>query len=278
MLIGHKVSSTIEGMRSYNAKRSRSSYAPRSSELSGSRKAARKLELKMLDSYARDFVPNTLVNGGIASNAAMKVTKFGTPGAADPVVSNATAQGACLNNVSIGSAGYQREGRKINMRDVLLQYVIQYGSGLAQNSFRQSRVFVALVLDMQANGAAPNATDVFVTGYDSTDVADTLATLPQVNMANVNRYKVLKIAYHDPIIEPTLLAGSANCFASSQSGSFSVKLGIPTTFRTDVSTSPATVQIGDIADTALFVLAWTGSSASTVRPIINWAARLTYTG
>jgi len=267
---------------SYNTKRSRSTYASRSRALSGKGKAAKRVEIKVLDSFGalNAVVPTTPVLGGIPSTAVQGVARFGAPGNATPVIAVGAGLNCAINNVSIGSAGYQREGRKINMRDVHLTYMINYPSGTLSATAVQSRIFVALVMDLQCNGGLPNTgTEIFTSGYLTADGASSqLQSLPQVNMNTANRFKVLAIKYHDPRPQTLVSAGTTYLMAPSKCGNLTAKLGVSTTFNSDIGTSPALVQVADIADTSIFFMCWTATLASTVAPVVTWCARLTYTG
>lgn len=120
-----------------------------------------------------------------------------------------------LNGCFPGAQSYQRIGRRVCLRSVLLRLNIRYSGN--NNSFGGDLIRVFLVYDRQSNGAAPGLADVL---QGQTNVGGNLvSSMSSLNINNTRRFLILRdwmcyknqvIAYPDPAaVGASLLAQSS---------------------------------------------------------------------
>jgi len=88
---------------------------------------------------------------------------------------------SCLNVVAQGGGESQRIGRKITIKSIQMRHVLTYVPAASTQGL--TTVVICLVLDKQANGAAPAITDIFTSNSAATAM---------INLANSERFVVLK--------------------------------------------------------------------------------------
>jgi len=95
-------------------------------------------------------------------------------------VSNVTG----LLNVSLaqGTGESQRVGRLVRVKSIQLRGTVTYQPGAATTTPLKFSTYVWIVLDKQANGAAPLSTDIFTTVDAAGDM---------INLDNSSRFKIL---------------------------------------------------------------------------------------
>lgn len=87
----------------------------------------------------------------------------------------------CLNVIPQGATESQRIGRKVVVKSIQMRHICTYVP--AADTQGSTGIVVCLVLDKQANGAAPGITDIFTTNS---------AVTAMINLANSERFVVLK--------------------------------------------------------------------------------------
>lgn len=87
-----------------------------------------------------------------------------------------------LNLIPQGVTESTRVGRKCTIKRITMKGFLRWDPAMNAASYGTSHIRLALVLDKQANGAAPDYTDVY----------ETNSVLSPRNLANVGRFKVLK--------------------------------------------------------------------------------------
>lgn len=154
-----------------------------------------------------------------------------------------------LNGCIQGTEATQRLGRKIVMTSLYLKGRLS----LAPTTTGGGYVRIAIVYDKQANGAAPAATDVFLTDNN---------TSPN-NLSNRDRF-VKVVDMESPVI--------------SVAGEYQVpieifrKLGLETTFNTGNAGT-----IGDITGGSLYLFIGRTSSFGVANPTFNSQCRIKFT-
>lgn len=180
-----------------------------------------------------------------------------------------------LNSIGAGTDFYQRVGRKVVLKSIMIKGECHISSGNgtgAVTPYEAYPVRVALVYDDQVNGAAPAVSDIFqaVTAGGST------ASYPfvGVNLNNRDRFKILKDWVF--VLRPnTTASGSVNYgdgFGGKKDFKAFVRLNNDEIFS-GTSTGVSAIQTG-----ALWLVAYQFQSALTNQPTacINFATRVRY--
>lgn len=174
-----------------------------------------------------------------------------------------------LNTVAQGDGESNRDGRKMFMQSIHLNGVIEQPAQTNQTAADTSPdVFIALVLDTQANSAFANSEDV----YKNQAGNAALAASPYRNLEYVSRFRVLAWK-RMRLRQPTVVYDGTNV---EQGGtktpfSFNVNLkGMPVTFK------GTTADIANITDNALNLIAYTNDTSTA--PTISYNSRLRFTG
>lgn len=120
-----------------------------------------------------------------------------TGGEYDPAL---PAGANCISTPPIGDTEQSRDGKKIVIKNVQIKGHVARDPGENQiDPAPSTKVFVALVLDTQSNGAALNSEDV----YKNLTAEVTSAVEPTRNLLFANRFRILKTQLFDMDV-PTL--------------------------------------------------------------------------
>ncbi len=174
----------------------------------------------------------------------------------------------CLNAMQQGDGESDRDGRRIVMKSV---YVTGSVSIAPQANLTTTDlaplVYLALVLDTQSNGAAPNSEDIFTNPAG----AALNAAQPMRNIQYTNRFKVLAKADIE-MPQPQLVYDGTNIEAAGCSKMFSFfkKFEIPVNFTGTTGT------IATVSDNSLHIIGYTNST--TYAPLLNYNSRVRYVG
>jgi len=207
------------------------------------------MELKFLDtSRAVSFTAPTDAAGGEM----------------DPTTMN------CLNGVGQGSGESQRVGKKYTIKSIHLTGRVGYTAAADQaDILAPGNLFVALVLDMQTNGAQLNSEDVFTNPLGTAGGAP----IPLRDMERSTRYKVLKVW---KLSRPTVVtAGTDGTNTNSQVPApvlFEMykKCNIPVECIGDNDT------VADINDNSLHLIGY--ASSTNFSPALSYNCRIRYVG
>lgn len=215
----------------------------------------------------KSFIPKTI-----------EELKFFDTGIAPTVlVSSATCAGGeidpaidCLNAMAIGSSDEDRIGKTIVMKSIYVTGQIQLPTGVDQTVLANpKKVFIALVLDKQPNGATLNSEDV----YQNVSNSAPMCACPQRNARGTSRFRVL--ATHEDTLElTTSLHDGTNFEYSGQVKPFKLSYdlkGMKASFRSSVGGD-----ITDIETNALHMIAFCSDTSGI--PTIGYNARLRYYG
>lgn len=200
------------------------------------------------------------------NNSALTAPANATGGEHDP---SATI---CLNTVTQGDGESQRDGRQITMRSLQLKGQVRCAAQTLQSSAdNASKIFIAVVLDTQTNGAQLNSEDVF----KNTSANAIQAANPFRNLQFAKRFRVL--ATRSFTLTPLMLANDAAATGNLTQGgllkSFDMFInlkGIKTLFTGTTET------VANITDNSLHVVAFTNSVGLV--PELSYNARLRFVG
>ncbi len=208
------------------------------------------------------FYDTSLVAGALLSTGAL------TGGEHDP---SATIM---LNTVVQGDNESQRIGRKITMKNIMVRGVVSVPIQAGQNAAdAPSRIFIALVLDKQTNGAQLNSEDVF-TNKSANAI---LTTSNFNNLEFKSRFRVLgsrKFTMQNPAIANATSFSADNGIISAgleQSFELYKDLKSMTTLY-----NGTTEDVANIIDNSLHIVAFTTNTV--LAPTISYNARLRFLG
>lgn len=183
----------------------------------------------------------------------------------------------CLNAVPQNDTMSGRDGSKITMKSIQINGIVRTASQTAQTAADNGvDIFVALVLDMQTNGAQLNSEDV----YTNPVATGALATHPLRNMSFTERFKVLKTEIFK-FGYPTMVQSGAlatDPYVHTQAGEVQplqwyVKLpDIPVQWKTGNTDGAIT----DIINNSLHIIAYCNNTDTA--PNISYNARLRFIG
>lgn len=128
------------------------------------------------------FIDNVL------ASSAMAITGSLRPNTSDTTTGGVIATTGTLNQVVQGDQTFQRNGKQIMIKKIhgRLQVIFPSQTVVANSS---SNYRIMLILDQQANGAAPAASDIL--GYPNGTVAQPVSSVAFNNLENSERFRVL---------------------------------------------------------------------------------------
>ncbi len=176
-----------------------------------------------------------------------------------------------LNTVVQGDGEQQRDGRRMTMKSIFVSGTIKVPAKTSESTGDDGAlIFIALVLDTQANGAVLASENVFVNPAGNT----ILAANPMRNLQFIKRFRVLgtkSIHINSPAIaNDTGATGGIIQQGVVRKWSFFKNLDMQTTF------SGTTENIANITDNSLSIVAWT--SDIDMAPLISYSSRLRFMG
>jgi hypothetical protein len=178
----------------------------------------RKMYGRRIPKYLYDSIDNLRIGGVVGVEKKWKDNVFGpqpvpndwstSTSLIDPAYANP------LNGIVQGVGPEERDGRVTFVHSVCVRYQIQFAAqdfadtipgGGTDHSMR-----VFLVLDTQANGTAPTASEVW-----DNNTGVTYDLMPFRNLSNVQRFKVLKEVKHDQLAQNLAWNGASNSLVSA---------------------------------------------------------------
>jgi len=176
-----------------------------------------------------------------------------------------------ISTPATGDTEQSRDGKRILLKNV--QCKINVTSAVNETSTTPptaNRVFVALVLDTQSNGAVLNSEDV----YKNLSAVAVQATSPLRNLLFANRFKVLRSEEFD-LTPDTLSHFVVDSFAFS-SKSHEVEWFVPLNEVVNFNAG-TTADIANVIDKSLHIIAYCNNS-TTVTSTIAYNARIRFQG
>ncbi len=174
-----------------------------------------------------------------------------------------------LNTVVQGDGESNRDGRNITMNSIHLNGTIQINDQINQTAQPTAgTVFIALVLDMQTNGATISSENV----YKNKSASGALAASPFRNLQFIKRFKVLKTKQIKlPPMESTYDGTNIELAGYNVPWKMNVQLnGLKTNFTS------TTEDVANIVDNSLHIIAWTSNTDQA--PLIYYNSRLRFFG
>ena len=178
-----------------------------------------------------------------------------TSGEFDPSVTS------MISTPAQGDSEQNRDGKKIVIKAVHIKGVVNRVKTLA-GPIEANRVFVALVLDTQTNGAQMNSEDCF----KNTNATALTATHPVRNLLFANRFKVLRSWEFDMQYRAwdADIAG-----AETRPFEFFENMNLPVNFN-----AGTTASVANVIDNSLHIIAFATLTGNT----ISYNARIRFMG
>jgi len=208
------------------------------------------LEKKFLDTAKADAV--------VSSVAAL------TGGEYDP----STGCTGCLSCPAQGDTEQSRDGKRIVIDSLILKGYIRTGESVGQVPVSNIKVFVAVVLDTQTNGAQLNSEDVFKNLLNSTEGT----VCPTKNLLFGSRFRILKSHVFDvtPIgVAPASATLACNGVRREFDWYIPFKGGLPVNMN-----AGTTADVANVADNSLHVVAFSTNADCA----IGYNARIRFQG
>ena len=176
-----------------------------------------------------------------------------------------------ISTPATGDGEQNRDGKRIVIKSVQVSGSVAAAAQTALTAVvAPVECFVALVLDMQTNGAQLNSEDVYKN--QSANAAN--ATNPLRNLLFSTRFKVLK--EWSCLLEPKTAANNASATTVSVAGARMefdcfLPLDLPVNFNAGTSAS-----VANVIDNSLHIIAF--CSSTTLAPTITYNARIRFMG
>ncbi len=175
----------------------------------------------------------------------------------------------CISGVAVGNTESSRVGRVYNITSLHLRGSVSTGSQESQSApLNDLFCRVVIVWDTQTNGAELTATDVMDAGQTDDEYAFR-------NLQNTKRFRILmdkniSLNYNNQMNE-----GAINLFAAGQK---KVHWKFNRTFKKPIKVicKGTTNVIASITDNSLHIIGI--SSTTTGTPVLNYQARIRFTG
>ncbi len=174
----------------------------------------------------------------------------------------------CLNSMTQGDGESQRDGRKATIQSTFVKGFIDVPRQINQTAGDgASKVYIALVLDTQTNGAQLNSEDVFTN--DSANA--TLAASPLRQMQFTQRFRILDTA--EMVFQgPNIAYDGTNLEQQGEQQAFHLSSNLE--FSTQYSGT--TESVANITDNSLHIIAFTNNVG--LAPTISYNARVRFVG
>ncbi len=177
----------------------------------------------------------------------------------------------CMNTMIQGDGESERDGRKATIQSAFVKGTIksiaQHATAVADDG---TKVYVALVLDTQTNGAQLNSENVFKN--DSANA--NLAASPMRNMQFTQRFRVLDT--FEAIIGNANMANDTGATGGLQQSGQIVPFHLSSNLEFSTQYSGNTETVANITDNSLHIIAY--CSSTELAPSINYNARVRFVG
>lgn len=175
----------------------------------------------------------------------------------------------CISAPAQGDGEQQRDGRKITIKSAFVNVTVRGAVRADQNDVLAApQVFVALVLDTQANGATVVSEQVFTNPNDTAYVN----TYPLRNLQYSSRYRVLdhKTMNMGPCyaINDAAATGSMVCSENTCVLSWNGDL--------NVTFTNTTADVATVADNAMHIIAF--ATTTNFQPVLSYNSRIRFVG
>jgi len=177
-----------------------------------------------------------------------------TGGEYDPSATSGSGGGSggcvgCLSCPAQGDTEQSRDGKRIVIDSLILKGNVNYNASASQAVSESQKVFVAVVLDTQTNGAQLNSEDVFKnTSADASTVCD-----PMKNLLFGSRFRILKSQVYDLTPTGTFGAGTGAHYGTQREFDWYIpfKGGLPVNLN-----AGTTADVANVIDNSIHVVAF----------------------
>lgn len=175
----------------------------------------------------------------------------------------------CLSAPAQGDGEQNRDGRRIELKSCFVSFTVRGAVSQDQPDVKAAPiVFVALVQDMQANGATIVSENVFSNPNDTAYVN----AFPLRNMQYTSRYRVLdhKSVNMGPPTASTDGANTTSIVCNERHGTLSWRGNLPVSF------TDTTANITSVADNAFHIIAY--ATTTNFVPTLSYVSRIRFVG
>ena len=199
-----------------------------------------------------------------SARGALSISATGTlvGGEVDPATED------CLNAVQIGDGEESRDGRKITMKSIEINGVVEFAVQENQTTGSESNIImIALVLDTQTNNAQLRSQDVFI----NHGAIASFAPLVFPNLQFKKRFRILQTKYIT-MQDPNMGSTGANFDQNGKIVHFMMKRS----FNIETIFSDSAGTVADTVDNSLHMIAFTNSLNLVCQ--IRYNSRLRFVG
>lgn len=182
----------------------------------------------------------------------------------------------CLSSPAQGDGSQNREGKQIIINKIFISGCVAYTVQQDKTDpFVCPTVWVALVLDTQANAATISSENVF-TNPSGVAVCN---VFPFRNLENTSRYRVLAHKTIHPgqtlvMTDHATTSATMSCDANNKHFTMSWKGKLKVNFKTTVTTA----NVSGVVDNALHLVAFASSSTNSLPATMFYNSRIRFTG
>lgn len=189
---------------------------------------------------------------------------------------NAYSSNSCLsllNGIYQGNGPYERVGRKVYLKSLRFNYIIEPFTNNPLDGISSDRLRLSIVLDRKPQSSIPTYDTIFSSQKNDGNKTSDIESFP--NMYTTDRFRIL----HDRHFSTGRIDGGAtqaigrlNMDASELTGTGTIKLNLAQLFKS------ASLGIADIESGAIYlVLASTSATLANAAWQMHGGFRLTYT-
>lgn len=184
---------------------------------------------------------------------------------------NGTGSIVLLNGIQLGSAFYNRIGRKVLMKNITLNFDVNL-TGTDNVDFDNLRLI--LLYDARSNGAAPSIADILLA--TSNDGTTETTSISMIKILNRERFILVRDMHC--VGSPVL-----NVSTATQARTLTPRHDVPSkvfarlNLETEFQTSSNPAVIGDILSGALFLIAFGSYTAGSEAYSAQFTSRIKYT-
>lgn len=181
----------------------------------------------------------------------------------------------CLSAPAQGDGSQQRDGLKIKILSILVKGYIKVDADNAGDTEVPRvvpKAFLALVVDTQTNGATIVSEDVYtnLTGVNAGTI------LPQRNMSNTTRFKVLRAKMVSIQSHSIATDSSNNVLRNGGYACFTMKYKFKTPLSVRFTTGGTSANVANVTDNSIHLIG--GVSNTALAPTISYVSRIRFVG
>ncbi len=177
----------------------------------------------------------------------------------------------CMNTIIQGDGESERDGRKATIQSAyvkgIIKCVAQHATAVADDA---CKIYVALVLDTQTNGAQLASELVFKNDSGNAN----LAASPMRNMQYTQRFRILST--FETVVQNANMANDTGATGGLQQSGFVIPFELSSNLVFSTQYSATTETVANITDNSLHIIAF--CSSTELAPTINYNARVRFVG